>query len=153
MPLNTKFELVIFDLDFTLWDCGGTWCDHTRPPFQMSGGNLYDADGRKIDLFPDVPDILCMLKENNIMTGIASRTYEPEWARIFLDKLNIRQFFDFEEIYPAEKTSHFYKLKRKSGISFDKMIFFDDETPHEKSLLTQRNDYKGCSISPLKNKL
>lgn len=127
MALNTKFDLVIFDLDFTIWNCGGTWCDHTRPPFHMSKGNLFDADGRKIELYPDVLKILKALKANNTVTGIASRTYQPDWAGIFLDKLDIRQYFDFEEIYPGEKTMHFNKLKRKSGISFEKMIFFDDE--------------------------
>ena len=31
-----KYEfimLLVFDLDFTLWDAGGTWCDQTKPPF------------------------------------------------------------------------------------------------------------------------
>jgi magnesium-dependent phosphatase 1 len=127
MPLNTKFKLAIFDLDFTLWDCGGTWCDQTSPPFHMAEGNLYDAAGRKIKLFPDVLHILETLKANHILIGIASRTYEPDWASLFLDKLGIRHYFNFEEIYPGDKTMHFNKLQRKSGIPFDKMIFFDDE--------------------------
>ncbi|MCC5930868.1 MAG: magnesium-dependent phosphatase-1 [Cyclobacteriaceae bacterium] len=125
--LKSKFELIIFDLDFTLWDCGGTWCDHTTPPFHMTDGSLYDAAGRKIELYPDVRLILKKLKDNNKLTGIASRTYEPAWANIFLEKLEIRHFFDYAEIYPGDKTLHFNKLKKKSGIPFEKMIFFDDE--------------------------
>jgi len=26
-------KVIVFDLDFTLWNGGGTWCDHLRAPF------------------------------------------------------------------------------------------------------------------------
>jgi len=36
-------------------------------------------------------------------------------------------FFDYLQIYPGSKTTHFERLKRESGIEYEDMLFFDDE--------------------------
>ena len=45
---SLEFELVVFDLDFTLWDCGGTWCDCLSPPFMVRDQRILDRTGRWI---------------------------------------------------------------------------------------------------------
>ena len=120
-------ELVVFDLDFTLWDAGGTWCDHLSPPFKVSSKGVSDARGKIVNLYPDAMEIFQVIEDNNIPMGIASRTEEPEWARRLLELLGIRDKFKYEEIFPGSKVTHFNNLNEKSGIEFSKMIFFDDE--------------------------
>jgi len=59
--------------------------------------------------------------------AIASRTYEPAWAKRLLDLFEIRDYFDYEEIYPSAKDRHFKALKKHTGLPYDQMVFFDDE--------------------------
>lgn len=123
-------KLVVFDLDFTIWDAGGTWCDHTNPPYKKKGDFVEDSLGRKIMLYPEVMPILWSLRRNKISTAIASRTGEPSWARQLLSLFEIADFFDYKEIYPGSKIQHFTRLREQSGISFENMVFFDDEEPN-----------------------
>jgi magnesium-dependent phosphatase 1 len=121
-------KLFVFDLDFTLWDAGGTWCDCTIPPYRMQNGQLYDAEGAHIKLYADTIPILQKLKQDGRQIGIASRTTAPKIARQLMDIFKIKPFVDFEEIFPADKTEHFIKIAAKSKIDFNEMIFFDDES-------------------------
>lgn len=120
-------KLVVFDLDFTLWDAGGTWCDHLSQPFEIISGRIFDSMGTEPKLYPGTIDILEELKYEYIDIGIASRTGEPDWARELLDLLNVREYFKYEEIYPGSKITHFKRLRNKSGLNYEDMIFFDDE--------------------------
>ncbi len=120
-------KLFVFDLDFTLWDAGGVWCDCTSPPYKRYNGYVLDSSNRKITLYPEVWDILKSLKIHNRKIAIASRTEQPTWAREILELFDLRQWFDFEEIFPDRKIQHFYNIQEKSGITFEEMVFFDDE--------------------------
>ncbi len=122
--------LLVFDLDFTLWDAGGTWCDHTRPPYRLRKGTVFDDDNSRIQLYPEVRPLLDELRERGFPMAIASKTGAPDWARELLDLFDIRRYFDFEEIYPGNKTRHFHRLAGKSGVAFEDMVFFDDEYPN-----------------------
>jgi magnesium-dependent phosphatase 1 len=95
-------ELIVFDLDFTLWDCGGTWCDCLSPPFRARDGEITDRTGRNIHLYEDVPSILDQCRRNGVPIAVASRTEQPEWARELLDLLSITDRFSFAEIYPSK---------------------------------------------------
>ena len=35
---------------------------------------------------------------------------------------------DYMEIYPGSKTTHFAKLHKRSGLAYEEMLFFDDES-------------------------
>ena len=119
--------LVVFDLDFTLWDCGGTWCDHTNPPYYKQNGIIRDVDERIIRLYPDVKTILHELQEKEILLGIASRTGAPDWADELMQLFDIKKYFTHFEIYPGSKINHFRSLRAKSGLDYRDMLFFDDE--------------------------
>ncbi len=119
--------LIVFDLDFTLWNAGGTWCDQTTPPYSKAGNIVKDASGSVLFLYPDVIEILEFLAEQDIPLAVASRTYSPETARILMDMFGIRSFFEYEEIYPSSKILHFESLQKRTGISYSRMYFFDDE--------------------------
>ncbi len=120
-------KLFVFDLDFTLWNAGGTWCDHTSPPYKRVNSHVEDSYGSRIELYPEVLEILNRLEEKNIPMAVASRTGAPSWALQLLQLFEIDHFFPYKEIYPAIKTKHFDILKKQTGFSFSNMVFFDDE--------------------------
>ena len=122
-------ELAVFDLDYTLWDAGGTWCDCLSPPFRRDGeGRVLDRLDRHVRPYADVPEIMDALDYAGVPMGLASRTHEPGWARELLDLLGVAGRFEFAEIYPGAKPAHFAELRRQSGFGYDAMLFFDDET-------------------------
>jgi len=119
--------LAVFDLDFTLWDCGGTWCDHTNPPYYKQNGIIRDRDERGIILYPDVRSILDHLNEQKVLMSVASRTGAPDWADELMRLFNIKKYFKYFEIYPGSKLNLFKSLQKKTGLAYQNMIFFDDE--------------------------
>ncbi len=119
--------LIVFDLDFTLWDCGGTWCDCLTPPFQLRNDRVLDRNGRHVRLYDGIDDILNHCEQQSISYAIASRTEQPSWARELLDLLQISHRFAFAEIYPSSKLRHFASLRDSSGFDYHQMLFFDDE--------------------------
>jgi len=119
--------LIVFDLDFTIWDCGGSWIDATCWPFTNDNGKVQDSEGREFRLYPDVLELLDKLDETNVRLALASRTMEPEWAEWLLDAWNLTDRFHHREIYPDSKLAHFQKLKKQTKLPYEKMLFFDDE--------------------------
>ena len=127
-------SLVVFDLDFTLWDAGGLWCDCLRPPFRLDGGQVVDDVGRVIRIYPDVLHLLEALPTRGCTLGLASRTGEPEWARKLLGLLGLTTTFRFQAIYPSDKKAHFRQLQSESGLGYEDMLFFDDEDRNIRSV-------------------
>jgi len=127
--MKSSEKLYVFDLDFTLWDAGGTWCDHCHPPFQKTATarGILDASGALIELYPQVIHILETLEKKGCTMALASRTGRPDWASELLHLFRIDRFFIVQEIYPSSKLQHFEKIRKKTGIPYDSMIFFDDE--------------------------
>lgn len=120
-------ELIVFDLDFTLWDCGGTWCDCLSPPFRMKQGRLFDRGGRQVRFYSDVMQVLEFCDKRQIVTAVASRTEQPSWAMELLQLLEATHRFAYSEIYPSSKLKHFESLRTTTEVEYDRMLFFDDE--------------------------
>ena len=103
-------------------------CTVTSPPyFQESGKRILDSSRRVMRLYPDVPEILDEVEAMGCPMALASRTEQPGWARDLLDLMECRHRFDYEEIFPSSKITHFSNLKRDTGIPYHEMLFFDDE--------------------------
>jgi magnesium-dependent phosphatase 1 len=77
-------------------------------------------------------------KAKSILIAAASRTSAPDLGREMLKLLKIPNasgssgraidYFDHMQIYPGSKTTHFTNIHRDSGIAYDEMLFFDDES-------------------------
>uniref|UniRef100_A0A023FV19 Magnesium-dependent phosphatase 1 n=1 Tax=Amblyomma parvum TaxID=251391 RepID=A0A023FV19_AMBPA len=118
-------KLIVFDLDYTLWPF---YVDtHVSPPFKEEKGKIVDRHGRKVDVYPDVPEMLQNLKSQNYQMGVASRTDDPDTARQLLTILDWNKYFPHQEIYPGRKVTHFNKFAQRTGFSYKQMLFFDDE--------------------------
>lgn len=122
-----KDLLIVFDLDFTLWNCGDTYCDHTRPPYSERNGRIYDSAGFEMRLYPETIILLQELARLEIPIAIASRTGASDQAKELLDLFGIGHYFTGIEMYPGSKIPHFRSLREKTGIAFNSMHFFDDE--------------------------
>ncbi|MDF1738125.1 MAG: magnesium-dependent phosphatase-1 [Verrucomicrobiales bacterium] len=120
--------LVVFDLDFTLWDCGGLWIDCTSHPFiQTADGGVSDSSGRRFRLYEEAEEILDQLESAEVSLALASRTERPDWAVELLNLWGLEERFLYHEIYPGSKVTHFESLRDRTGIHFREMLFFDDE--------------------------
>jgi len=49
-----RLKLVVFDLDFTVWDAGGVWRDCLSPPFRQSGDRVFDSNGDEVITYTDI---------------------------------------------------------------------------------------------------
>ncbi|PNS16639.1 hypothetical protein CAC42_4603 [Sphaceloma murrayae] len=143
-------RLLVFDLDYTLWPL---WVDtHVSGPLKPSPDGLTVSDryGEKFGFYADVAGVLVRAKERGCMLGVASRTSAPEVAREALRFLRAPgglaaelgpgegkpkankgvpagTLFDAMEIWPGDKRGHFDKLRKKTGVEYGDMLFFDDE--------------------------
>jgi magnesium-dependent phosphatase 1 len=120
-------KLFVFDLDFTIWNAGGTWCDSTHPPFVWKEGKLKDQENRWIYLYPEVKEILAELKAGGCMIAVASRTNAPTIAKQLLHMFEIDHYFDAREIYPGSKLTHFDRIMKSLAVAKEDIVFFDDE--------------------------
>jgi magnesium-dependent phosphatase 1 len=129
-------KMIVFDLDYTLWPF---WIDtHVTPPLKRTsdGLTIKDRYGESYGFYNDTAAILSSIREKDIVLGAASRTCAPELAREALTMLKIPGassrhalgMFDHLEIYPGDKKTHFAKLQKKSGLEYEEMLFFDDES-------------------------
>lgn len=137
-------SLVVFDLDNTLW---------TPELYQLrtlERANKYPVAHKDVQLFPGAKEIIEQVKNDRLLRqsindddeeeedagvrycfaktkfAVASRTKSVDWAHHLLDQFNLRDFFDYIEIFPGDKVQHFTNLQRNSGIAYSEMIFFDD---------------------------
>ncbi|KJZ77080.1 hypothetical protein HIM_03401 [Hirsutella minnesotensis 3608] len=141
-------KLVVFDLDYTLWPF---WVDtHVTPPIKPNAQHSAASDrtGEHLAFYDDVPSVLQLLPHaggpEGVKLGVASRTSAPSLARDLLQMLHLPQASDTDvearprraidvfdggmEIYPGSKIRHFEKLQKRTGIPFEDMLFFDDES-------------------------
>jgi len=118
-------ELIVFDLDNTLW---------TPELYQLrklQSMNMKPVAGRDVKLFPAAASIIKSIqlspeKWSNTKFAVASRTKSVQWAHHLLKEFGLHDFFDYIEIFPGDKKQHFANLREMSGISYQKMMFFDD---------------------------
>ncbi|THD26140.1 Magnesium-dependent phosphatase [Fasciola hepatica] len=114
------------DIDYTLWPF---WCDtHIYPPIHKRDDTLYNADGTKINIYPDSELILkCIHSNPGVKLACASRTGEIDIAKQLLNLLGWDELFDYVVIFPGSKVMHFERLHKRTGIPYNQMVFFDDE--------------------------
>ena len=140
-------QLIVFDLDYTLWPF---WVDtHVDTPLKKpqpgakdAGYAVRDAHNASFGFYNEVAGVLSAVKEKNIPLGVASRTCTPDLARQMLTYLHIPpsttsesssspsaiSLFDYLEMYPGSKTNHFKSIGKRSGVAYEEMLFFDDES-------------------------
>ncbi|KAI4095949.1 MAG: hypothetical protein LQ344_001330 [Seirophora lacunosa] len=144
-------KIIVFDLDYTLWPF---WVDtHVTPPLKAKDNNTKSVDriGESFTFYPDVPSILLSAKStppHPITLATASRTSAPDLATTLLKQLHLPpslattapsssskvpagkrayDIFDYMQIFPGDKKTHFQRIQKASGVAFEEMLFFDDE--------------------------
>ncbi len=108
--------------------------------------------GGSFGFYPDIPSILYSAHARSLPLALASRTHTPDLAAKMLRLLHVPtpaaaspttpspinssaaapieafKFFKYKEIFPGDKKTHMRNLKASSGVDFEDMLFFDDET-------------------------
>lgn len=151
-------SLIVFDLDYTLWpfwvDTHVSGSKLTPAP-HSSNTAVLDRVGESFAFYPDVPAILHALPALGVQVGVASRTCAPDLARDMLKLLHVHappaaatgletkkksgsgsggskkaiDCFDAGlQIYPGSKITHMQKLHKDSGVPYEEVLFFDDES-------------------------
>lgn len=148
--------LVVFDLDYTLWPFWvDTHVSAPVRPADAARSAAVDGLGERLAFYDDVPAVLAALPRAGVRLAVASRTAAPDLARRLLQTLHLpsspspdarekqqqllllpqpmrRRAIDvFDaglEMYPGSKLRHFEALRRRTGVPFEDMLFFDDES-------------------------
>jgi magnesium-dependent phosphatase 1 len=90
---------------------------------------------KDVKLFPAAERVLLELVTAERWKGskiaVASRTNKGPWAKSLLKQFKVGgqtldELITYQEIYSSDKTRHFEALKKRSGIKFEDMLFFDD---------------------------
>ena len=101
---------------------------------------VVDSDGTEVQMFDDVPEILKVLHTSEEFSetevAVASSTTYPQWARSCMKLLNIDELecnletiINYKQaIYPRNKKVHFRELTKVSGVDYEDMLFFDNES-------------------------
>ena len=125
--------LVVFDLDNTLWTpelytLRRLRADEQPTPWE----DCWLLDGAVAALH----ELMSSSQWAKSAVAVASRTNKGTWAHALLDTFSLptagggRQplgdLISFREIYTGSKTTHFAKLREKSGVAYEDMLFFDD---------------------------
>ncbi|KAJ7060483.1 magnesium-dependent phosphatase-1 [Mycena amicta] len=134
-------KLVAFDLDHTLWDL---WIDTATGPLRRTKTNtVVDRHGTEVAFYGDVGGIIRRLRREGVFVAACSRTHAIDLAREALSLIRIPpgnddessieeqpaiELFDNLQIYPGSKIAHFRALQDKTGIPYEEMLFFDDES-------------------------
>lgn len=130
--VSSKPAIIVFDLDRTLWPFQVD--KDTANPFRRHGDTIVDSTGKKVSLFPGVPELLKGLVTRGFTLAVASRIEDIMGAFQLLHLFELTSVFTFKEIYPTSKVLHFREIQRKSDIHFNDMIFFDDDERNIKSV-------------------
>ena len=119
-----------------LWGGGAPFKQGATCP----NNTLTDRSGTSVRLLADVAASWAECHRRiqagqSLLVGIASRSDEPQWARECLRKFFVAPGVTMMdvvteercEIYKGSKRDHFAALQRKTGISYGRMAFFDDD--------------------------
>ena len=139
LDVSLRPKLLVLDIDYNIWPCH---IEFECPPFELTRAAKFSKDksrlvttsqvttgsGLELELFDGVEELLHALVAAGWTLAAASRTATPAYSRTVLKLMQIDTLFSYAEIYPSSKRRHFAQLAEDSGVAYDDMIFFDDDT-------------------------
>ena len=111
------------------------------PPFKrdhLTGASIRDVMGEEVELMGSSREILNELATKELwrdtVVSYVSRTEYPSWASACLQLFEVAPGITMhslgteQEIYPGSKRTHFRKIHARTGIEYEEMLFFDNES-------------------------
>ncbi|QDZ25391.1 magnesium-dependent phosphatase [Chloropicon primus] len=131
-------RLIAFDLDDTLWFPEMYLLIGGAPFRKDKQGRLISSGGEEVELYPAARACLKELatspKYKDIKVVFASRCHETDWAYTCMDLLDVCDGVSVSQclneggvFQGGSKQGHFAELKRRTGIEYEEMVFFDNE--------------------------
>ena len=156
MSESRILRLVVFDLDYTVWQPEMYQLDGSPKlvpaPKHISGRVLQEATTNQeghilvdksktpITVFEGAAHALQEINRlrdegHDIQAAVASRTDEPKWAHICMKHLLLQDGTTLKECFEDrieidcrnDKTHHLKRLQKQTGIPLEHMCFFDNE--------------------------
>eukprot|EP00298_Acanthocystis_sp_HF-20_P002100 c12559_g1_i1.p1 GENE.c12559_g1_i1~~c12559_g1_i1.p1 ORF type:complete len:184 (-),score=78.63 c12559_g1_i1:31-582(-) len=134
-------SIVCFDLDACLWYPEMYMLSAGSPfRYDQEKGQCIGRRGEVLSLLGETREIFNILrtdkKYQNVKIAIASRCDEPSWARECLglfevgDGITLLELIDPKlcEIHGGNKRTHFQSIAQASGVKYEDMLFFDDDS-------------------------
>ena len=139
-------SLIAFDLDDTIWSPEMWLC--SREPFSKdpTTGVVRCSGGEKMKYLGDSKAVLNDIATNEVWQNTrvvyVSRTNYPEAAVPLLSLMDVNEshtmadvsVMEWNQIYPANKQTHFSKLLKLSGVPLRDMLFFDNQMDNIRSV-------------------
>ena len=111
------------------------------PPFKADKKNadfVVDGAGERVRLMGASRQILLEIATDPRWEGTqvayVSRTEHPKWAAACLQLFQISSGLSMhavgrqQEIYPGGKKTHFRRIHERTGVAYEEMLFFDNES-------------------------
>ena len=125
-----------FELDNTLWECGGERHDKLESPFEKKSvisGLIKDKRGKKLYPYPGIKTILSQIKDSGYTIVFMATTEKPECTRQLLKITEIDHFPDISLFNKDNKKDQINKLMADTGSKPEDIIYFDSsrENTHQ----------------------
>ena len=118
-------DLVIFDLDMTLWDGNCNTFAGARALVSATEV-VHRASGRSLRLYADVPAVFSALRAARVRICIASASPTEAVALSLLRSFGLHQHIEHAVIKPGSKAAHLRACTVGLGVQPRRTIFFDD---------------------------
>jgi len=128
-------RLVVFDLDDTVWFPEMYMI--SGAPFTKEDGRVYDRRGTEVRVYPAAAAALELVHKDprfgETKVAFASRSNKREWCFDCMRLLEVGSGLSIldtssqTEIYSGSKRAHFAEIRKRSGVPFNEMLFFDNE--------------------------
>lgn len=115
----------LFELDFTLWDCGDIPHSRLHLPLQKNMHMVKDQAGKLVNASQDIFRIMDELKEAGYGIGYLASSPIPECTEKLLSYLGLEPYPDKVIFTDQNRKDQFKAFMEETGATADKMIYFD----------------------------
>ena len=126
--LRMKKIIFAFELDNTLWECGGERHDILEAPFEkksLISGLIKDKRGKRLYPYPEIKTILTQIKDSGYTIVFLANTEKPECTRQLVKIAEIDHLPDITVFNLKNKKEQINELMSDTGCTPEDIIYFD----------------------------
>lgn len=132
-----KKIIFAFELDNTLWECGGERHDKLEAPFEKKsviGGLIKDKMGKRLYPYPEIKTILSQIKDSGYTIAFMATTGKPECTRQLMEITEIDHFPDISIFNEDNKKDQINMLMAETGSTPGEILYFDSSRENTRQL-------------------
>lgn len=130
--LGVGREMIVFDLDRTLW------------PFQIDKdvnnqferlGDVENGTNKDVEAFPQAVQALDYLQREGYFLAVTSQGKQTKATEYLMELCDLVRFFNFQVLKFQPKVKAFETLHSLSNVEYEDMLYFDDDLEGTQPLL------------------